>query len=163
MLAASAAVGGVMVVTDGDDVAALAEALGAVAVRDAAIPPLGAIVDAALAELRARRAAGALVLMADLPLLTADDVRALARKMADHDVVAAPDLHGEGTNALGLTPPDRLRTSFGTRDSLRRHLRDAERAGLRVDVHRSDGLAFDVDEPADIARLPPGMRARSSV
>jgi 2-phospho-L-lactate guanylyltransferase (CobY/MobA/RfbA family) len=78
--------------------------------------------------------------------------------MAGHDVVAAPDLQGEGTNALGLTPPDRLRTSFGTRDSFHRHVRDAERAGLRVGVHRSEGLAFDVDEPGDLARLSAGMR-----
>jgi len=153
VLAASGKIDGVMVVTDGEGVAELARARGAVAVRDAASPPLGAIVDAALAELRARGAGSALVLMADLPLLTPGDVGQLVARMAEVDVVAAPDLRGEGTNALGLAPPDRLRTSFGTRDSFDRHLRTAEAAGLALGVHRSDGLAFDVDEPADLEAL----------
>ncbi len=158
VLASCAEIGGVMVVTDGDDVAEAARALGAVTVRDAASPPLGAIVDAALAELPARRAPGALGLMSDLPLLAAADVEALLARMRALDLVAAPDVRGEGTNALGLTPPDRLRTSFGTRDSLRRHLLGAEAAGLRAGVFESEGLAFDVDEPADLARLPLAMR-----
>jgi 2-phospho-L-lactate guanylyltransferase len=160
VLSSSAGIAGVMVVTDGDDVAELARARGAVAVRDAvatwgspANAPLGVIVDAALAELSARGAGAALVLMSDLPELTPADVQQLVERMAELDVVAAPDLRGEGTNALGLSPPDRLRTSFGTRDSFARHLRAAEGAGLRVGVHRSEGLAFDVDEPEDLARL----------
>jgi 2-phospho-L-lactate guanylyltransferase len=170
VLSGAAEIAGVMVVTDGDDVAGVARARGAVAVRDAvtmgdpqrvpqtppASPPLGSIVDAALAELSARKAGAALVLMSDLPRLTAGDVRALVEQMAEADVVAAPDLRGEGTNALGVTPPDAFRTSFGTRDSFARHLRAAEAAGLRVGVHRSFGLAFDVDEPADLESLRRG-------
>ena len=156
VLAASAEIAGVMVVTDGDDVAALARERGAVTVRDAASPPLGSIVDAALAELSARNVSAALVLMSDLPRLSAGDVCRLVERMAEVDVVAAPDLRGEGTNALGVTPPDLLRTSFGTRDSFQRHLRAAEAAGLRVGVHHSDGLAFDVDEPADLETLRRG-------
>jgi 2-phospho-L-lactate guanylyltransferase len=158
VLASSSEIAGVMVVTDGDDVADLARARGAVAVRDA-VPDsasalvLGDIVDAALLELRARSAGAALVLMSDLPDLSAADVRRLVAQMAELDVVAAPDLRGEGTNALGLTPPDRLPTSFGVRDSFPRHLRAAEAAGLRVGVERSFGLAFDVDEPADLEVL----------
>ncbi len=153
VLASCAEIAGVMVVTDGDDVADLARARGAVAVRDAAHPPLGAIVDAALAELHARSAGAALVLMSDLPELALADVHLLVQRMRELDVVAAPDRHGEGTNALGLTPPDRLRTSFGTGDSFDRHLRAAREAGLRVGVERSEGLGFDVDEPADLERL----------
>ena len=156
VLASCPEIAGVMVVTDGDDVAELARAHGAVAVRDAASPPLGSIVDAALAELAARSAGAALVLMSDLPRLAASDVRRLVEVMGEADVVASPDVLGEGTNALGLTPPDLLRTSFGTRDSFERHRRAAEGAGLRVAVQRSEGLAFDVDEPADLERLRRG-------
>ncbi len=133
----------------------MARARGAVAVRDAASPPLGAIVDGALAELRARTAGAALVLMSDLPRLTVADIRDLVAAMREHNVVAAPDLRSEGTNALVLAPPDRLPTSFGVRDSFNRHVQRAQAAGLRVGVHRSPGLGFDVDEPADLASLPP--------
>ena len=159
MLAACAEIDGILVVTDGDDVADLARARGAVAVRDAASPPLGAIVDAALAELHARGAGTALVLMSDLPRLAAADVRDLIAGMSELDVLAAPDLRGEGTNALVLAPPDRLLTSFGVRDSFARHLQRAQAAGLRVGVHRSEGLAFDVDEPADLESLASSRRA----
>ena len=163
VLAGCPAIDGVLVVTDGDDVADLARARGAVAVRDAANPvmmggtpkppALGAIVDAALAELRARSAGTALVLMSDLPRLAASDVTGLVARLGELDVVAAPDLRAEGTNALALTPPDRMRTAFGMRDSFDRHLLLAQAAGLRVGVHRSEGLAFDVDEPADLETL----------
>jgi 2-phospho-L-lactate guanylyltransferase len=153
VLASCKEIAGVLVVTDGDDVAELARARGAVAVRDAERPPLGAIVDAALAELRARGADAALVLMSDLPDLAGGDVRAIVEQMAELDVIVAPDLRDEGTNALGLRPPDRLRTSFGNRDSFARHVRAAEAAGLRVGLHRSEGLGFDVFEPADLERL----------
>jgi 2-phospho-L-lactate guanylyltransferase len=149
-LAGCSAVGGVTVVTDGDDVAELSRRRGALAVRDRASPPLGAIVDRALADLSAPRA---LVLMSDLPLLTVADVHLLVDRMAEAEVVAAPDLREEGTNALGLTPPDRLRTSFGVRDSFDRHVRAAQAAGLRLGVQRSEGLSFDVDEPADLESL----------
>jgi 2-phospho-L-lactate guanylyltransferase len=152
-LAACPAVAGVMVVTDGDDVAEVASARGAVVVRDADRPPLGGIVDAALRELAARGATAALVVMSDLPDLTVVDLGALVAAFADADVVAAPDREDLGTNALAMRPPDLMRTSFGTRDSFERHLRAAEGAGLRVAVCRSPGLAFDVDEPADLAEL----------
>jgi 2-phospho-L-lactate/phosphoenolpyruvate guanylyltransferase len=91
--------------------------------------------------------------MSDLPRLAASDVTGLVARLAELDIVAAPDLRGEGTNALALTPPDRMRTSFGMRDSFDRHLRLAQAAGLRVGIHRSEGLAFDVDEPADLETL----------
>jgi 2-phospho-L-lactate guanylyltransferase len=154
VLASSEEIGGVTVVTDGDDVAELGRSLGALVVRDAASPPLGAIVDAALADLGDRGAGGALVLMSDLPLLAAGDVQGLVAAMRGLDVVVAPDLRDEGTNALGLTPPGRLRTSFGTRDSARRHALGAEAAGLRAGIHRSRGIAFDIDEPEDLGQLP---------
>jgi 2-phospho-L-lactate guanylyltransferase len=154
VLASCPEIAGVMVATDGDDVAALAGGRGAVTARDRGSAPLGAIVDQALAELSARSARSALVIMSDLPLLTGADVRRLVDRMAGADMVAAPDWRGEGTNALGLTPPLLLSsTSFGTRDSFARHLRSAAERGLHVDVDRSFGLGFDVDEPADLEKL----------
>lgn len=152
VLAACEQLGGVLVVTSGDDAAALARARGAATMHDAE-GSLGAIVDAALAELAARGAGGALVLMSDLPRLEGREIADLVRSMRDADVVIAPDFRGEGTNALGLSPPDRLHTSFGTRGSFERHLTRAKAAGLRVSVYRSEGVGFDVDAPEELARL----------
>lgn len=155
-LAASEGIGGVLVVTSGEEAAILARERGAATAREVEGAPLGEIVDAGLADLAARGAAGALVLMSDLPRLTAREVDDLVRMMRDHEVVIAPDFRGEGTNALGLSPPDRLRTSFGTRGSFERHAAVARAAGLRVGVHRSPGLELDIDAPEDLARLREG-------
>ena len=158
VVAASDAVEGAMVVTDSDEVADVAMARGAVVVRDEATS-LGAIVDAALARLRARGAKSALVLMSDLPDLAADDVRALASAVATEDVVIAPDLRAAGTNALGVALSAPFPTCFGHADSFVRHLACAQALGLRVRTHTSDRLGFDVDVPSDLDEL---NRKRSS-
>src|SRR5437764_14715631 len=62
---------------------------------------------------------------------------------------AVPDRHGTGTNALLLTPPDVLAPSFGP-DSRRRHLADAQTAGVPAEVVELDSLALDVDTPDDL-------------
>ena len=90
----------VVVVTDGDDVAAVARARGLRCVRDGGEPPLRVAVDLGLSHARADDAA--LVLMSDLPWLTVADVDALLAGADRTAVVVGPDAHGLGTNALAL-------------------------------------------------------------
>jgi 2-phospho-L-lactate/phosphoenolpyruvate guanylyltransferase len=149
---------GIAVLTNDDHVAAAARDLGAEVVRDpappvsgAARPALGRVVDAALDRLAARGVPAALVLMSDLPRLHARAVAALVARMRDHQVVIAPDLREQGTNALGLSPPDCIRTCFGHGDSLHRHLAAARGRGLGHVVHRDRALGLDIDLPADLA------------
>lgn len=143
---------GSLVVTDGEDVAALAAARGARALI--APGPLGRAVDAALGSLGRTRA---LVVMADLPLLAPADVSVACTLLAAHDVVLVPDHRGAGTGALGLRRPGVLPSCFGHPDSFARHLGAAR--GLRVAVHHSPGLAFDLDEPEDLWAGPERLRA----
>jgi 2-phospho-L-lactate guanylyltransferase len=147
---------GVAVVTDGDDVARVARARGARVLRDGSGPPLAGILDAALAAVRGPEVEAALVIMSDLPEIAVADVEELREELEKVDVLAAPDLRDEGTNALGLRPPDCLVTAFGVRDSFARHVRAAQAARLSVGIHRSYGVGFDVDEPADLDRLRRG-------
>jgi 2-phospho-L-lactate guanylyltransferase len=158
VLRASGDMQGIVVLTNGDDVAAVARDLGAEVVRDpapplsdAARPILGRVIDAALDRLAARGVPAALVLMSDLPRLHAQAVAALVARMRDHQVVIAPDLRDQGTNALGLGPPDCIRTCFGHADSLHRHLAAARGQGLDHVVHRDPALGLDIDLPADLA------------
>jgi 2-phospho-L-lactate guanylyltransferase len=144
---------GILVITDSPSVAELVGARAEVVRERAPSGSLGLTVDAALAQLAARGVGAALVLMADLPHLEPADVNQLLALMRDCDVVVAPDAHEQGTNALGLAPPDLLATSFGRADSFARHCAEATRAGLRLGVHRSSRLAFDLDAPEDLARL----------
>lgn len=150
---ASACAGGVAVATESETVEAVARALGAEVVRDRASGPLGAIVDLAIEDLVRRGARSVVVLMSDLPLFEPGDLADLVRSLADNDVVVAPDAREGNTNALGLAVPGAFRTSFGSGASFRRHLDDARAASLRCAVHRSRGLAVDVDVPEDLAAL----------
>jgi 2-phospho-L-lactate guanylyltransferase len=72
-------------------------------------------------------------------------------------VVVVPDRHGTGTNALLLTPPDALAPSFGP-DSRKRHLAEAEQAGLQAEVVEIASLAMDVDTPEDLETLQETLR-----
>lgn len=156
-LAAAGELAGVLVVTDGEEVVARARELGASSLlRPPAGParPLSAIVDEALLYLTERGAAAALVIMGDLPTLTAGDVRALAAGLDGHDVLLAPDELGRGTNALAMPLPPPMPTRFRGGDSLEDHLAEATARGLRVALCQRPGLRFDVDHPQDLARLP---------
>jgi 2-phospho-L-lactate guanylyltransferase len=153
-LAASQTLDGILVATDSPTVAEAARALGAAVRLD---PPgattLAEVIDRGLGELAERGARTALVLMADLPRLLPDDVRALLAESASHPVVIARASDGVHTNALALSPPDCLATAFGRADSFAAHLAAARAAGLAVAVIENPRLAFDVDGPEDHARL----------
>ncbi len=144
---------GILVATDGDDVADLARARGAAVLRDEGAGALAEVADRALAEVDARGAEVALVLMADLPRVTAEDVARLLAAADDHDVVAVRDQKGRHTNALVLAPPTAMRTSFGQSDSFGAHCAAARAAGLRLAVLDLERVAFDVDGPEDLAGL----------
>lgn len=93
------------------------------------------------------------VLHGDLPWLTADDVHALVDGVSQSGGMAiAPDRAGAGTNGLALSPPDAISFRFGP-GSFEAHVAAASGAGLPVTVVERQGLAFDLDTPADLDRL----------
>jgi len=156
-VAGSAGVRAVTVVTDGDEVAAVARAHGAFALVERGTG-LSAVVDAGLADLAAPEGDPVLVLMADLPLLVPEDVDALVGALSGDSFVVAPDRHGLGTNALGLGRGARRSASrFGRVDSFDAHLAAARSAGLDPVVVRTRGLGWDVDVPGDLLG-PAGAR-----
>ncbi len=137
-----------LVVTDGDAPAKLARAHGAQVLTD---PPdaarLGDVVDAGLGHLGARGAHDVLVLMSDLPQLTAADLEAMLAPGAQS--VAAPDEAEAGTNALRVRLTGRQPTAFGRADSFARHV------ALGAAPVRRPGLARDVDLPDHARRWLP--------
>jgi len=114
---------------------------------------LGHSSSAGRAALRAQTlgATTALLLPIDIPLVTPaeiDDLVAGARP----GVRIVPDTAGTGTNALVLTPPGAIEPCFGP-GSFARHLGQARRRGLAVEVRRPPGVVFDVDTPEDAREL----------
>jgi 2-phospho-L-lactate guanylyltransferase len=93
------------------------------------------------------------ILPADLPLLTASDIITMLELLREsRSVVIAPDVRGEGTNALLLRPPDALSFAFGPQ-SFGEHCAQAETSRLVLHVYRSPTVAFDLDTPADLKQL----------
>jgi 2-phospho-L-lactate/phosphoenolpyruvate guanylyltransferase len=106
----------------------------------------GDAVGLALADPRARE--GALVVMADCPLVTAASLDALASAARPLALVAARD---GGVNALALRPVDGFRPRFGV--PAEATVAGARSAGLEPAVLHDPALALDVDLPADYELL----------
>lgn len=105
-------------------------------------------------------ASALLVLPADLPYLSASDVRMLLDSSGDSAVVISPDRLWEGTNALLLRPPDVLPFAFGP-GSFEAHLRAAGERGIETEIRESAGVAFDLDTREDLRVLrEPGAPRR---
>ncbi|MCA9575760.1 MAG: 2-phospho-L-lactate guanylyltransferase [Myxococcales bacterium] len=143
------------------DVLALARTRGHVPLHDpVSASRLNEVIDAALTVAVEQGAEAALVLMCDLPLLRACDLDALFA--SDAELVLAPDGARAGTNALVVAPADLLPTCFGDARSFALHTARAKALGARTHVVHSEGLAGDVDTPADYAayraRLSPPAR-----
>ena len=111
---------------------------------------LNAAVTSARAQLAQRDCSRIVTLAADLPLVTAADVAALAA-LPPGVIGIAPDRHGTGTNALSLPMPSAsaFTYSYGP-GSFALHKAEAERLGLPVEIIATPGLARDIDDPADL-------------
>lgn len=96
-------------------------------------------------------ATAVLVVPADLPLVTSEDVEALI-DLAEPSpsLVLAPDRHRDGTNAFLASPPGLIEYQFGPK-SLSRHISAAVAASIRVAECDRPGLALDLDLPEDLA------------
>ena len=91
-----------------------------------------------------------LVVFADLPLLSPEDIARVAELGRESGtVVLAPDRHGTGTNVMLAHPPSVALFAFG-KESFPIHLALHEEAGARIGVYKSRGTALDVDTPDDL-------------
>lgn len=92
------------------------------------------------------------LLPGDCPLLEPRELDSLLTGLPDPFVAVVPDRHGTGTNAIAMRPPSAIEPAFGE-GSCERHLGLARDAGLPHATERIDGLALDLDTPADIIAL----------
>jgi len=138
----------VWVLNSDPDAAAVAIDAGVEPILDPA-PGLG--LNASLTEATKRSldegANGVLIVSADVPAVSAEDLEALSDKAG---LALAPDRSGSGTNALWRAPANAIEVAFGT-SSRAAHERLAREAALDVRVIDRPGLALDVDTPDDLA------------
>jgi 2-phospho-L-lactate/phosphoenolpyruvate guanylyltransferase len=102
-----------------------------------------------------------LLVPGDTPLLDPGEVAGLLRRGLDEgvSVLIVPDRHGEGTNALVLSPPDSIEPAFGP-GSCERHLAAARAAGVSCAVERVPTLELDVDTGQDLELLVATLEGR---
>lgn len=89
-------------------------------------------------------ASSLLILPADIPLTTKNDIEQIIDSTSDHGIVIVPSKDGLGTNALALTPPDVISTAFGS-NSFQSHLNLAQINKIPTKVLRIDRVSLDID------------------
>ena len=140
----------VLVVSRDPHALTIARNLGARTVLEDGQPHLNTALTRATVVAKVYATRGVLVLPADLPLLSHDDVLALIERASQPPVVViAPDRHEQGTNALLMSPAGIIEYDFGE-GSYRRHCERAKKAGVRLEIVELPSLGLDLDLPEDL-------------
>ena len=140
----------VLVVSRDQAALSLAREFGARTVLENGMPLLNVALTRATVVAKEYATRGVLIIPADLPLISPEDVRVMLRKVKDPPVViVAPDRHREGTNALLVCPAGLIDYDFGP-GSFERHCERARSAGARLEIVELDSLALDMDVPEDL-------------
>ncbi|MGI8461867.1 MAG: 2-phospho-L-lactate guanylyltransferase [Solirubrobacterales bacterium] len=110
---------------------------------------------AAMRGIEQAKAEGAevvVLLPGDCPLLDPAELDGALRRAHPGRVAIVPDRHGEGTNALILSPPDAIEPAFGP-GSRDRHEKLARAFGHEVALERLYSLSLDLDTYEDLTVL----------
>jgi 2-phospho-L-lactate/phosphoenolpyruvate guanylyltransferase len=92
------------------------------------------------------------VVLADLPLVTAEAISQAVGSAGGSAVVAAPASSDGGTNLLYRRPPSVIPARFG-RSSFAKHRWAARKARVPFEEVRLPELNFDLDRPEDLTRV----------
>lgn len=140
----------VLVISRDPQALAIARQYGARTVREDGQPELNTALQRATVIAQVYATRGVLVLPADLPLVTREDLFTLIDRAGEPPaVVIAPDRHGTGTNALLISPAGLIKYDFGE-NSFQRHCQHAQDAGARLEIVNLPTLGLDLDLPEDL-------------
>lgn len=140
----------VLVVSRDPQALTIARNHGAKTIQEDGQPQLNTALTRATVLAKVQAIQGVLILPADLPLLTKEDVLTLIDSATKPPVVViAPDRHKTGTNALLMVPPGLIDYEFGE-DSFQKHSERAKQAGAHLEIVELPSLALDVDVPEDL-------------
>jgi 2-phospho-L-lactate guanylyltransferase len=152
-LAAAPELAGIKIVTIDPEAAAVAARYGAECWSDGALDGHTGAVTAAGRRLAAAGAAGMLTVPGDVPLVTAAEIdRLIAAHRPAPSFTIAPAHDEQGSNAILMSPPDAVPLRFGD-NSYFPHLAAARACGIEPCIVRLPGIAFDIDNPDDLAHF----------
>jgi 2-phospho-L-lactate guanylyltransferase len=140
----------VLVISRDQAALALARDYGARTVQENGAPKLNTALTRATILARNYATRGVLIVPADLPLITQEDVKAILDRATEPPVVVvAPDRRREGTNALLVCPAGLIEYEYGP-GSFQRHCEQAQLVGARLEICELPSLALDMDLPEDL-------------
>jgi 2-phospho-L-lactate guanylyltransferase len=126
---------------------------GAITVRENGNPELNTALRRAAAVAETQLVNEILIIPADIPLISKKEIN----HILDHggkppEMVICPDRRKDGTNLLYLNPIGMIQFNYGS-GSFQKHLSQAERAGLRIEIVESESIGLDLDLPEDLELL----------
>jgi 2-phospho-L-lactate guanylyltransferase len=143
----------VLVISRDQAALSLAREHGARTVLENGAPELNVALARATIVVKNYATRGLLIVPADLPLISPEDVNAMLDIAVDPPVVVlAPDHRRQGTNALLVCPVGLIEYDFGP-GSFQRHCERALQAGARLEILELPSLALDMDMPEDLEML----------
>lgn len=112
---------------------------------------LNTALERATAVAKMYTATSILVLPADLPLISEEDIKKLLELAEGHRrvVVITPDRHKNGTNALYFSPIGLISYRYG-KGSFDLHCKQALEAGARLEICELPSIELDLDLPEDL-------------
>jgi 2-phospho-L-lactate/phosphoenolpyruvate guanylyltransferase len=139
-----------LVVSRDPEALTIAREFGARTVQEQGSPHLNLALTRATMVAMSHSVQGVLIVPADLPLLTPEDIREVVRRATEPPVVViTPDRHRMGTNALLLSPPGLIKYEFGP-GSFEQHCLQARKSGARLEICERISVALDIDFPEDL-------------
>lgn len=140
----------ILVISRDQAALSLARAHGARTVQEKGAPELNIALTRATLVVKSYATRGVLIIPADLPMITKEDVYAMLERSLDPPVVVvAPDRRRVGTNALLVCPVGLIEYDFGP-NSFDRHCTRAINSGARLEICELPSVALDMDEPEDL-------------
>jgi 2-phospho-L-lactate guanylyltransferase len=150
MLASVSEIDHSLVVSRDPEALTIAREYGARTVQEQGTPQLNIALTRATMVAINHSVQGVLIVPADLPLITVDDIHEVLKRAVNPPVVViTPDRHRQGTNALLIAPPGLIKYEYGP-GSFERHCIQATRSGARLEICERSSVALDIDLPEDL-------------
>jgi 2-phospho-L-lactate guanylyltransferase len=131
----------------------IARDLGARTILESRITNLNRALRKATTAAKAFNATQVLVLPADLPLTNKEDIIGFINHRGNPpEIIISSDFRQNGTNALLVNPIGAFEYDFGEW-SFKKHIEQAERKKMRIDITKIESFLYDLDLPEDFELL----------
>lgn len=143
-------IGHTLVVSRDPAALALTRSMGGRTVLEDGAPEFNTALRRATAVAKAHNAQAALIIPADLPLITPEDIQEVLSLGKEQPVVViSPDRRMDGTNALFINPIGNFEFAYGS-GSFTKHRTNATKAKTHVEICHNSNIGLDLDLPEDL-------------